>query len=1063
MSFDWQQLRPNRELTEAHKSLVREIGEFFLTKGMGTPDHQKRVELGKNRNLLTELVQLGLIKNNRNHYYPTFQALYYLPEPLRDNYAEMLHLILKAIRALFESSGPREFPIQEIELQVNERIPTRNLMDVYPHRAALFLQDFTRLVTVRESNNPDTPVSAVVASDSIFDYEDLEQAWREELVVRPSPQHFSMTSMPVEDSKETHRFTSDQLKEDLSDAVIAAPSQTPEDQGEGITGEKQETTEAQDVVPLSRLRDFSISATTRKVFDSAIQLASKRNPSPQLITSSTLLFAMVETGRKQDTLLATRFLQSWISERDQQAYVTAYEGYAAEAGLAYHGSSNLMSANVLGILRRATEIATVTSGSPEIHARHLLGSLLVYSPGPKRTLKARQRLAGMGFNLLSLRKHFLLYLERATKDDHAVWNTILSAKDEVPTPTEPSLAGQLGPSTHVARDRWTTEDSLGHFPYAYAIYRFLTDNGTKPPLAISIQAPWGGGKSSLMRMIQSQLDPKAVEEVEQSSPHDKIALQNAKVKDVLSELERTSKEGKDAKTQPNPELENKKRFAVPPIAGGERRRVTIWFNAWKYDSTSQVWAGLADCIVQQIGDRLGPVERELFWFRLQLRRIDASKIRHKIYEEVSAKFFAKLVPRLFLYFGIAIVSLIGAIAAQANNHPWYGWPGFAGTVCAELFAVWKQFRSAKSEVDEKPARISLGEIVQAPDYSAKLGFVHEVVEDLKRVFEIIPAEHLPMVVFIDDLDRCSPGKVADVVEAINLFLAGEFPQCMFILGIDDEMVAAALDKAHGDVIAKLPGYARSTSIGWRFMDKFVQLPFIVPPSTKAELRTYTESLLSNDSGHSNVDIALRDRAAQVVEQSSNQNPPPEAVVQQVALQQPLTEGQQQTLKKDIEIIQEMSRNISQFSDQEKTIRELILASAVEYSSNPRDVKRFVNLFRFYYFLRAARQGRGEPVPSLEQMCRWIVLSLRWPEVVRWLRRYPSGEQSATKTSLAALETLGASRQDITGWQERADALLGFKAAETPWASDKGLLVFLQKEAALPEPERLSTCAGMGLW
>ena len=69
---------------------------------------------------------------------------------------------------------------------------------------------------------------------------------------------------------------------------------------------------------------------------------------------------------------------------------------------------------------------------------------------------------------------------------------------------------QAGPSTHVARDRWTTNDSLGHFPYAYAIYRFLIDANTCPPLAISIQAPWGGGKTSLMRMIQAQLDPDAM-------------------------------------------------------------------------------------------------------------------------------------------------------------------------------------------------------------------------------------------------------------------------------------------------------------------------------------------------------------------------------------------------------------------------------------------------------------------------------------------------------------------------------------------------------------------------
>jgi hypothetical protein len=78
MSFDWQKLTPNPELTEAQKDLLRGIAERFLEQGTGTQDHQKKVELGKERNMLNALVQLGLIRNNRNHFYPTFQSLYYL-------------------------------------------------------------------------------------------------------------------------------------------------------------------------------------------------------------------------------------------------------------------------------------------------------------------------------------------------------------------------------------------------------------------------------------------------------------------------------------------------------------------------------------------------------------------------------------------------------------------------------------------------------------------------------------------------------------------------------------------------------------------------------------------------------------------------------------------------------------------------------------------------------------------------------------------------------------------------------------------------------------------------
>ena len=55
----------------------------------------------------------------------------------------------------------------------------------------------------------------------------------------------------------------------------------------------------------------------------------------------------------------------------------------------------------------------------------------------------------------------------------------------------------------------------------------------------------------------------------------------------------------------------------------------------------------------------------------------------------------------------------------------------------------------------------------------------------------------------------------------------------------------------------------------------------------------------------------------------------------------------------------MNENIKEFTDQDQGIRDAISNHASRYFNNPRDTKRFVNLFRFYYFLRAARQARAQ--------------------------------------------------------------------------------------------------------
>jgi len=617
-----------------------------------------------------------------------------------------------------------------------------------------------------------------------------------------------------------------------------------------------------------------------------------------------------------------------------------------------------------------------------------------------------------------------------------------------------AMGSQIGPATHVARDRWTLDDALGYFPYAYAIYRFLIDKGTQSPLSISIQAPWGGGKTSMMRMIQAQLDPKATQILEKSqSPGEQAAT----VQDVVSEMERPVDEASATSASAS-------KLKIDPMHEPGETRATVWFNAWKYESTSQVWAGLADAIIKQITDRLTWRQREIFWFRLQLRRIDASKVRGKIHAEITSRFIEKIIPALWRYLlalGTGALAMLVGWLPIPSSLKYLGPFGAFLIILRCIQSAAKRWSDTKSEVDKQPAKLTLGEFVTAPDYGANLGFIHYVVEDLKAALELIPNNDRPVVIFIDDLDRCSPNKVADVIEAINLFLAGEFPYCIFVLGIDDEMVAAALDKAHADVISRLPPYARSASIGWRFMDKFVQLPFIVPPPTPSDRSKYAESLLTQARSGS-IDMRVRTQAARAIETKVPSRPPDE-IAREVADKSNLTPAQHEELKEEIQIIDQMDQNIKSFSDNEERIRTLILGATKTFSINPRDVKRFVNVFRFYYFLRAAREARNEPVPSLPQLTRWMTLSLKWPGIVRWLRRGYFEADKGAATQLKELETVGNECSDLSDWKEKAAAVFGIEVKDAMWLADREMMDFFREEAKLKESDRLSSSSDKGLW
>jgi len=635
------------------------------------------------------------------------------------------------------------------------------------------------------------------------------------------------------------------------------------------------------------------------------------------------------------------------------------------------------------------------------------------------------------------------------------------------------------PSAHIATDSWTVDDKLGHSGYARAIYRFITDEKTDAPLAISIQAPWGGGKTSLMRMVQKELDPKAVEKLEQERTRRKdrnkgvpntiapgelkkeLGASALRLRGVIKEIRQWRKSASDERVD-NP--------CVPPTATDDsaKHRFTVWFNAWKYQSTEQVWAGLGDCILRGVTDRMSVLERQRFWLQLQFSRLDTEKIQRQIFERVLSEWWRIARPWIL---GTVVLILVFLATALGGLH----WTGIGGTLVCVVVGLLNQIRlyvQAKTAVEDEPAELSLSEYLQVPDYRGHTGFIHEVAEDLNRVMNAISPSELPIVLFIDDLDRCSPQKVAEVTVGINLFLAGEFPDCIFVFGMDAEMVAAALEKAHSDVIGKLPSYATGIPIGWRFMDKFVQLPFVIPPPEKEDLETYIQSLLQEEAVRQSIPQTVQGRIDQIV---SARDPEAASKLTNQISDFNLTDAQEREVVFRLEQVKrlaEIDAEIDRASHDAKAVRDFVMRVAPDLYRNPRDLKRFLNTFRLHDFLRIAQETRSLPAPSRELIADWIRLSLRWPQVVRWMQRVPGSEGSeaggkngtgSLHFRLCQLEDCAREAPDIGAWTQKLNARLGPSVKNVEWVSDPALFEFFSELSKRPEPQRLSYGAGKGLW
>jgi len=636
------------------------------------------------------------------------------------------------------------------------------------------------------------------------------------------------------------------------------------------------------------------------------------------------------------------------------------------------------------------------------------------------------------------------------------------------------------PRTRITRDFWTTDDLLGYRAFADAIAAFIRHRDTRPPLTIGVKGPWGSGKTSLMRMVQEQLDPRDLLGNKQSieltkdsrkrlrsrwrrhpQPDDRLTMQ-----ELLSQTSRTP-EPPAAQTLDQTPLRAQ-------VADGSRRAVewrpTVWFNPWVYQSEEQVWAGLAGEIIDQVASRLALGDRERFWLRLNLSRLDREAMRQSIYRLL----LTRLIPPLLG--GILVVAVaIPTVALHAVASGYLFIEG--GSLLFVLAALTQIVRFLRQSASGAFGRVLHEPVIRAipkemagtaatalrnPGYQAKAGFLHLVQTDIRRVINLVATPERPLIVFIDDLDRCSPSTVTQVIEAISLFLAGEFPDCIFLIAMEPDLLAAHVQVAYQGLVSALRqryGNSDWSTLGWRFLDKIVQLPLSLPPiDADKYVNSYISNLLEipvNEAANSTLAGALVDMIHGNVPTAEARESPDESQAKPSPLGQANVASSKSSADEqatsapslDTALVDRLEREIrlrhpslDELANVATTVQsELIGESGVAlqeeaiaavdrvfddlYSDasawtairsavpslgtpNPREIKRYLNLFRFYMFITKRRQFlEGIVPPSDEQIAKLAALVIRWPHLLSLLVTDWHGETALERLEAAAHECL----------------------------------------------------------
>ncbi|MGW4056883.1 P-loop NTPase fold protein [Amycolatopsis sp. NPDC004747] len=143
----------------------------------------------------------------------------------------------------------------------------------------------------------------------------------------------------------------------------------------------------------------------------------------------------------------------------------------------------------------------------------------------------------------------------------------------------------------------------------------------------------------------------------------------------------------------------------------------------------------------------------------------------------------------------------------------------------------------------------LAERSRTDDYHGNLGLISTIRKDFEKLVALMtdgeddgtrPLDRI--VLYIDDLDRCSPRQVVDVLQAVHLLLA--FDLFVVVVGVDPRWLLRSLS-AHYDRLIEADPVVRAD--GWHvtpedYLEKILNIPLVLPRMPDGSLRRLLDGM-----------------------------------------------------------------------------------------------------------------------------------------------------------------------------------------------------------------------------
>ncbi|MEM1218793.1 MAG: P-loop NTPase fold protein [Bacteroidota bacterium] len=328
------------------------------------------------------------------------------------------------------------------------------------------------------------------------------------------------------------------------------------------------------------------------------------------------------------------------------------------------------------------------------------------------------------------------------------------------------------------------------------------------------------------------------------------------------------------------------------------------------------------------------------------------------------------------------------------------------TAQSQKWEAEKQLKLVEKEIEDiktgKRLESYIQNRVRSSDYQQHLGLISLIREDfdrlsqyleknqsetaVKKVFTKIEEQDRldRIILYIDDLDRCPPDRVVEVLQAIHLILA--FKLFVVVVGVDVRWVSRSLLQRYGTMLTtqentltddpELKLEIRESATPFDYLEKIFQIPFRLQSMSNRQKEKYVRALMKNDlevslqAVGSETTSGVKPNPEKILEPSSEEIPPiPQEETEERAeslkneqttvevedldgektapLQELRQKRSKATVLKEAESPAEEIKEVKRWDRVKLTQNEIDFIAALTplAGDSPRTLKRFVNVAR----------------------------------------------------------------------------------------------------------------------